>query len=96
MTYTDSQRSFKNITVANLKKYGIDLDIDFQPSADPPGGTDHRSFVAVDVPVMRFKPGHREQYHTPYDEVSTVDWDIMEKIIKISFANVWELANSNW
>jgi hypothetical protein len=96
MTYTASYPVFKDITIANLRKYGIDLDVDYQPSDDPPGGTDHRSFVAAGVPVMRFKPGHREEYHTPYDEVSTTDWDIMEKIIKISYTNIWELANEEW
>jgi Zn-dependent M28 family amino/carboxypeptidase len=96
MTYSSSCPNFKDVTVANLKKYGIDLLVDYQPSTDPPGGTDHRSFVAVGVPVMRFKPGHREEYHTPQDELSTIDWDIMEKIIKISFTDVWELANTNW
>jgi hypothetical protein len=96
LTYTSSCRNFKDITVNNLKKYGIDLLVDYQPSEDPPGGTDHRSFVAVDIPVMRFKPGHREEYHTPDDDIDTVDWDIMEKIIKISFADLWELANTSW
>ena len=70
--------------------------MDFQPSKDPPGGSDHRSFVNAGIPVMRFKPGHREQYHTPFDEVSTLNWDIMEKIVRISFANIWNLANSDW
>ncbi len=96
MTYTISNPGFKDITETNIKKYGIDLMVDYQPSADPPGGSDHRSFVAAGIPVMRFKPGHREEYHTPDDEFSTIDWDIMEKIIKISFANVWELANAVW
>lgn len=96
MTYTESKPGFRTITENNIKKYGIDLAIEYQPSADPPGGSDHRSFVAAGIPVMRFKPGHREQYHTPADEINTVNWDIMEKIVKISFANLWELANSNW
>jgi hypothetical protein len=96
MTYTSSCQAFKDITINNLKKYGIDLIVDYQPSADPPGGTDHRSFVAAGIPIMRFKPGHREQYHTPEDELSTINWDIMEKIVKISFANVWDLSNTNW
>lgn len=96
MTYTSSYPGFKDMTTANIKKYGIDLLIDYQPSANPPGGTDHRSFVAVGVPIMRFKPGHREEYHKPGDELKTIDWDIMEKIIRISFVNVWELANTNW
>ena len=68
MTYTSSCPGFKNMTIDNLKKYGIDLIVDYQPSADPPGGTDHRSFVAAGIPIMRFKPGHREEYHTPMDE----------------------------
>jgi Zn-dependent M28 family amino/carboxypeptidase len=96
MTYTSSFPSFKDLTAANLEKYKIDLAVDYQPSADPPGGTDHRSFVAVGIPIIRFKPGHREEYHTPGDEVGTVNWDIMEKIIRINFANTWELANSEW
>lgn len=96
MTYTSSCSGFKELTRTNLEKYGIDLNVDYQPSSDPPGGTDHRSFVAVGVPIMRFKPGHREEYHTPDDELRTINWDIMEKIIRISFANVWELANTDW
>jgi hypothetical protein len=96
MTYTISYPTFKDITVDNLKKFRIDLNVEYQPSADPPGGTDHRSFVAAGIPIIRFKPGHREEYHTPSDEFRTVNWDIMEKIIRISFADVWELANSDW
>lgn len=96
MTYDIEYPGFRDITVSNLKKYGIDLIVDYQPSDDPPGGSDHRSFVAKGIPVMRFKPGHRDEYHTPGDENGTLNWDIMEKIIKISFTNVWVLANSEW
>ena len=97
MTYTEKYHPlFRDITVANLSKYDIDLDVNYLPSADPPGGSDHRSFTAKGIPVMRFKPGHREEYHTSWDKVSTINWDIMEKIIKIGFANIWNLANTEW
>ena len=96
MSYTDKYPIFKDITVSNLSKYGIGLSVDYQPSVDPPGGSDHKSFIAKGIPVMRFKPGHREDYHMPSDEISTVNWDIMEKIIRISFANIWNLANTEW
>jgi hypothetical protein len=96
MTYTDKYSLFRDITVSNIKKYNIDLSVDYQPSKDPPGGSDHRSFVAKGIPVMRFKPGHREEYHTPEDETGKLNWDIMEKIIRISFLNIWQLANSEW
>ncbi len=96
MTYTDSHSEFKELTEKNLKNYGINLDVSYEPSDNPPGGSDHRTFVAAGIPIMRFKPGHREEYHTHADEIETLNWDIMEKIIKISFTNIWELANSTW
>jgi Zn-dependent M28 family amino/carboxypeptidase len=96
MVYTDTFPSFKTMTEKHLKSCGIDLDVEYQPSSDPPGGSDHRSFVEAGIPVMRFKPGHREEYHTPADDIPTVDWDIMQKIVRIGFANIWELANSDW
>ena len=96
MSYTSSYPVFRDITVRNLEKYGIDLKVDYQPSESPPGGSDHRSFVEAGVPIIRFKPGHREEYHTPIDEAETVDWDIMEKIIRICFVDAWELANMRW
>lgn len=96
MTYSSSCPFLKDITETNLNKYNVNLKVDFQPSEAPPGGSDHRSFIEAGIPVMRFKPGHREEYHTPSDRLETLDWDIMERIIKISFLNTWTLANSSW
>ena len=96
MVYTQSYPRFRDLTEANIKKYGIDIVVDYQPSADPPGGSDHRSFVEAGIPVMRFRTSHPAEYHTPADEVGVINWDIMEKIVRINFANIWDLANSNW
>ena len=95
MTYTSSCPGFKEITVTNLKKFGIDLNMTISLPLILPEEliTDH---LLLPVPILRFKPGHREEYHTPSDELETIDWDIMEKIIRISFADIWELANSEW
>ncbi|HLN21925.1 MAG TPA: M20/M25/M40 family metallo-hydrolase [Bacteroidales bacterium] len=92
MTYTSSEKSYRNITESNLREYSIRLNVDFQPSDKPTGSTDHRNFMEMNIPIMRFKPGHREEYHTPNDETSTIDWDIMEKIVRISFLNIWKIA----
>jgi hypothetical protein len=96
MSYSDSHPEFRKITEENLKKLNLALDLEYISAKTPPGGSDHLTFVEAGVPVMRFKPGHREEYHTPKDDITTIDWDIMEKIIKISFADIWELANSGW
>jgi hypothetical protein len=94
LTYTNTCPQFRDITKTNLTKFGIDLDVDYQPSNDPPGGTDHRTFAVAGIPVMRFKAGHRKEYHTPSDDYETVDWNIMEKIVKISYADIFDLANT--
>jgi len=96
MTFTSAYPWFRDLTAENVKKYGIALDIDYQASDNPPGGTDHRSFVEAGIPVIRIKPGHREEYHTPKDDVSTLNWDIMEKIVRIGFADIWDLAERGW
>jgi hypothetical protein len=96
MVYTKSYPRFRDLTEANIKKYGIDIVVDYKPSDDPPGGSDHRSFVEAGIPVMRFRTSHPAEYHTPADEIGVIDWDIMEKIVRINFANIWDLANSSW
>ncbi|HOW08777.1 MAG TPA: M20/M25/M40 family metallo-hydrolase [Bacteroidales bacterium] len=96
ITYNGSLPILRSVTENNLKKYNIGLKPDFQPSDNPQGGSDHRSFAESGIPVFRIKPGHREEYHTPFDETRVIDWDIMEKIVRISFADAWELANTEW
>jgi hypothetical protein len=96
MVYTQSCPQFRDMTETNIKKYGIDIIVDYQPSDDPPGGSDHRSFAEAGIPVLRFKTAHPPEYHTPADEIRVINWDIMEKIVRISFADIWDLANTSW
>ncbi len=96
MMYSPACHELKEMTIKNIKEYNIDLEPVFLNTDNPPGGTDHRSFIDKGIPYLRFKPGHREEYHTPYDEISTLDWDIMEKIVRLSFLNVWDMAGSEW
>lgn len=96
MMYSPACPELKEITIKNIESYNIDLEPVYLKTDNPPGGTDHRSFINKGISYLRFKPGHREEYHTPYDEVSTLDWDIMEKIVKLNFLNVWDMAGSNW
>lgn len=96
VTYNSDYPVFRNITEQNMKKFRIEIEPEFQPSDNPPGGSDHRSFVEAGIPIFRIKPGHREEYHTPLDETRTIDWDIMQKIVRISFANLWDFLNTDW
>jgi Zn-dependent M28 family amino/carboxypeptidase len=96
MMYSPSCPELKDITIKNIEEHNIDLSPVYLQTDNPPGGTDHRSFINKGIPYLRFKPGHREEYHTPYDEYSTLDWDIMLNIIRLTFLNVWDMAGSEW
>jgi hypothetical protein len=96
MAYSDSHPIFTEVNDRNVAQYNIELDTEYLTSSTTPAASDHRSFLEKGIPIMRFKPGHREEYHTPADETATLDWDIMEKIVKATWLNMWDLANSNW
>jgi len=49
MTYSKSFPNFRDITAANIQNYGIDLVVNYQPSDNPPGGSDHISFAQAGV-----------------------------------------------
>ena len=96
MAYSDSHPIFTEINDKNIAAYNLQLDTEYLTQSTTPAATDHRSFLDKGIPCMRFKPGHREEYHTPADETETLDWEIMEKIVKATWLNMWDLANSSW
>jgi len=96
MMYSPACPELKDMTVRNIKEYNIKLEPIFLDTNSPPGGTDHWSFINKGIPYLRYKTGNRMEYHSPADEVSTLDWDIMEKVVKLSFLNIWEMAGKEW
>lgn len=96
MAYSDSHPIFTEINDKNVAAYNLQLDTEYLTQSTTSAATDHRSFLDKGIPCMRFKPGHREEYHSPADETETLDWEIMEKIVKATWLNMWDLANSNW
>jgi len=39
--------------------------------------------------------GIHDEYHQPSDEVELVNYDKMNNLVKLSFLNLWEIANSD-
>lgn len=96
ISYTPNAPNMQLLSEKHIKEFNIALEPDYLETESIPGGSDHASFTARKIPTTRIKPGHREEYHTPADEVSTLDWDIFQKVVQISFLNMWELANTEW
>lgn len=93
MVYTKAFENFETISKKNIEDHKINLDMSYRPSENPRGGSDHSSFSAKNVPIMYFMAGFPSDYHTPTDETDDINWDKMLNILKLTYLNVWEIAN---
>lgn len=55
--------------------------------------SDHYNFVKQNVPIIFYFNGIHEDYHKETDEISKINFDLMEKRTKLVFYTAWELAN---
>lgn len=93
MTYTDTYPVLKELTEKHVEEHQLDLEVDFKGSPRPRGGSDHTPFAEKGIPVVFYITGLHPDYHTPFDHVEKANWDKMQDVVKLSFLNLWELAN---
>ncbi len=55
--------------------------------------SDHWNFAKKNVPIIFYFDGIHEDYHRPSDEVSKIEFDLMEKRAQTVFFTAWEIAN---
>lgn len=96
VTYTKAYTKLEEITNKNAEEFDINLNLNFRPSEEPRGGSDHTAFTDQKVPIMYMMAGFPQEYHTPEDEINLINWDKMLEIIKLGFLNMWDIANSDF
>jgi hypothetical protein len=55
--------------------------------------SDHWNFAKKNIPIIFYFDGIHEDYHKPSDEVSKIEFDLMEKRAQTVFFTAWEIAN---
>ena len=83
---------------ANKKHVGLKLDYTYNNPEDPNKfyqRSDHYNFVKKKIPVIFYFNGVHEDYHKAGDEVSKIDFNLMEKRARLVFFTAWEIANRN-
>ncbi|HFA50657.1 MAG TPA: M28 family peptidase [Bacteroidetes bacterium] len=81
---------------ANAAYTHLDLDYTFNAKNDPNRfyyRSDHYNFAKKGIPSVFFFSGVHEDYHRTTDTVDKIMFDKMEKIARLVFYTVWELAN---
>jgi len=95
MVYTSEYKGLQEMSKKNVKEYGLNLDVRYSGSDRPSGGSDYAPFAKRGVPVIALMAAMHPDYHQPSDEVTKIEWKKMEQIIKLSYLNIYELANSD-
>ncbi len=72
---------------------GIGLDVRVREANITRGGSDHVPFALKKVPVIYFACGGHKDYHKPSDTVDKINFEKMQKIVRLAFLNAWEIAN---
>lgn len=96
MTYTkiDTTAPLKVLAENINKELELGLEISFNGSKQPRGGSDHSSFSSKDIPVFYFMAGFPPEYHRPTDHSDLANIEKMTKIIKLGYNMIWEFAHS--
>ena len=55
--------------------------------------SDHYNFAKNNIPVIFYFNGTHEDYHKETDEVDKINFDLMEKRVKLVFFTAWTIAN---
>lgn len=88
----------KSIEAANKKYCSIKLDYRYDDENDPNMfyyRSDHYNFAKNGIPVAFFFNGTHADYHKETDEVSKINFSLMQKRARLVFYAAWDLANRN-
>lgn len=81
---------------ANEKYTNLELDYKFNAPDDPERiyyRSDHYNFARKGVPIIFFFDGIHKDYHKPSDTVDKINFDVMEKRVRLIFLTAWQMAN---
>ncbi len=70
---------------------GPDLALDFSWSLED--WSDHTTFIEKDIPVLLLSSGENENYHRPSDDAHRIDHDGLNRIVRLTFGVVNDLAD---
>ncbi|MEP6754862.1 MAG: M28 family peptidase, partial [Chthonomonadales bacterium] len=75
------------------------LNLGFNYKYDDPKDTerifyrsDHYNYARKGIPIIFYFDGVHEDYHGPGDEVSKIDFEKMEKVVRTVYLTMWELT----
>ncbi len=94
--YSSGLPVFRQLTEEHIKNYGLNLDMAYQTSVQPRGGSDFTSFSEKGIPIFLIHGKFTPDYHQFTDHAVKAVLPYMTDIIRLGYLNIFELANSKW
>ncbi len=87
--YLDQISSF----ITEMNQGITDFPFIFDNDQNSPGGSDHQSFIGVDIPAFFFFSGLHPDLHQPGDDAEKIDYAKAESICRLGYLMTQKLAN---
>jgi S1-C subfamily serine protease len=68
-----------------LAKHNADSSLKLQLNPDGFGPSDHAPFYGKDLPVLFFFTGVHTDYHSPSDDIETLDYEGYERVVRYAY-----------
>ncbi len=94
--YSSGMPVLREMTEKHIKDYDIRLDMAYQSSPVPVGGSDFSSFSRKGVPIFLIHGKFTPDYHHFTDHSEKAVWPYFQDIVKLGYLNIYELAKKNW
>jgi len=94
--YSSGLPFIREITEKHIRDYSIRLNMAYQSSPQPSGGSDFSSFSKKDIPIFLIHGKFTPDYHQYTDHSEKAVMPYLTEIVKLGYLNIYELANKKW
>ncbi|MFH0762103.1 MAG: M20/M25/M40 family metallo-hydrolase [Bacteroidota bacterium] len=94
--YTSDLPLLRELAETHIRENNLALDVTWQTSAQPMGGSDFSSFSAENIPIFLIHGKFTPDYHQYTDHADKANLAYMTDIVKLGYLNIFELANIKW
>jgi hypothetical protein len=94
--YSSGMPLLKELAEKHIKEYNLKLDMAYQTSPRPIGGSDFTSFSNAGIPIFLIHGKFTPDYHQFTDHADKAVLPYMTDIIRLGYLNIYELANKKW
>jgi hypothetical protein len=94
--YSSGLPLLRELAETHIRENNLALDMNWQTSAKPSGGSDFSSFSSAGIPIFLIHGKFTPDYHQFTDHSDKANLPYMTDIVKLGYLNIYELANRKW